>query len=353
MKALGDGTLRQGERSWEEPLLLCFDGVTMQIFVNRPELRDRLVEYYRAYHVAATETPPDRTIYVSQGRPPAARGRWRDVPRRDPHKAVKEAFREEDGRRVVLKKETRVQIVLTLAETLIAGDLLFHFNQVVNLINTEFGKLKMREGYRLLHAAGVASSSQGIALAGAPGAGKSTASLWFLEAGFRFVSNDRLLAKPDGRKVRMIGYPKAPRVNPGTLLSLPRLRGVLTEAEMRAFEGIRPEALQKLERKYDVEVERFFGSGAVQLTGELSRLVLLNWQWEGRGWEVRRLSPEEALRWVPLLHRDAGAFDLGLTPDKQEAPVPEAYREIFARTEILEIRGKVEFARLIEWAKEL
>ena len=64
-----------------------------------------------------------------------------------------------------------------------------------------------------------------------PGAGKSTASLHVVEAGWRFLSNDRVLARAtsDGR-VEVRGYPKQPRVNPGTLVHHPRLAESLREA---------------------------------------------------------------------------------------------------------------------------
>jgi HprK-related kinase B len=325
----------------------------MQIFVNRPALRDRLVEYYRAYRAAATETPPDRTIYVAQGRPPAIRGIWRDIPRSDPGKPVKEAYCEGDGVRVILKKETHVQIYLTLADVLIAGELMTHFNQVVNLINLEFGKVKLQEGYRLLHAAGVVFPQGGMALAGAPGAGKSSACLWLLEAGFRFLSNDRLLVKSRDLEVRMVGYPKMPRVNPGTLLAHPRLRGLLTESETQTYRGMDAGALQRLEQKHDVDVEQLFGPGTIQPAGSLTHLILLNWRWGGQGWEVRRLSAEEALDWVEVLHRDMGAYGLERDPGSRTAPDRKIYREIFERIAVVEISGGVDFAKLVETVKGL
>jgi HprK-related kinase B len=64
-------------------------------------------------------------------------------------------------------------------------------------------------------------------LAGMPATGKSTAAVHLVEAGFRFLSNDRVLVRPGPAGVDALGYPKQPRVNPGTLLHHPRLVGLL------------------------------------------------------------------------------------------------------------------------------
>ncbi len=152
-------------------------------------------------------------------------------------------MREADGDRFILKRETGVVMGLRRGEAFAIGDLRANLNQAVNLVNACYAKAMLARGHVLLHAAGVSRNGRTAVLSGVPGAGKSTAALHLVEAGFRFLSNDRVLARPVGDRVEVLGYPKQPRVNPGTLLHHPRLVALLEPEERETLEAMPREAL--------------------------------------------------------------------------------------------------------------
>jgi hypothetical protein len=126
-------------------------------------------------------------------------------------------------------------------------------------------------GFRgLLDACGIdADPALGEVLAGPPGAGKSTAALHLVERGFRFLSNDRVLARSASDSVEALGYPKQPRVNPGTLVHHPRLGDLLEPGDRRVLEALSPAELWRLERKRDVDLDTIYGKGTVELRGRM------------------------------------------------------------------------------------
>jgi HprK-related kinase B len=185
-------------------------------------------------------------------------------------------------------------------------------------------------------------------LAGPPGAGKSTSALHLVEAGFHCLSNDRVLARPRPDRVEAFGYPKQPRVNPGTLLGHPRLSALLTPADRASLAALPASDLWDLERKSDVDLDRIYGEGAVELSGDMVALILLRWRRDGTGLGIRRLTVAEAIDALPLVYKSLGAFDLDREP---AAPVTEdeieRYRELFSRVALMEITGKVDFKALV------
>jgi len=123
-------------------------------------------------------------LVQGEARPP---GEFTDVPR-EPPRTVKEAVQELPGGRLVLKKATGVVIGLWPGHAFAIGDLRRHLNQGINLVNACYAKAVLGRGHLLLHASGVSWNGRAAVLAGRPGAGKSTAALHLVEAGFRFLS---------------------------------------------------------------------------------------------------------------------------------------------------------------------
>jgi HprK-related kinase B len=331
-------------------LRLDVAGVALHVRTADVEIFARLRHYFAPWVVPATE-PPAVVVTLCQGAV-AASGHFEDV-RRPGGRRLKEAMRDVDGTRLVLKRATGVLMGLRPGCAWAVGDLRENLNQAINLVNACYARAVMARGHLLLHASAVAQHGRVVALAGPPGVGKSTASLHLVEAGYRFVTNDRLLALPVEGGVEALGYPKQPRVNPGTLLHHPRLCRLLPPAERAALAALPDAHLWELERKSDVDLDRVYGTGTVDLRGDLRALVLLRWSRAGAGFACRRLEVAEALAAVDLFHKDLGVFDLDAGLPWLAAPDVGRYAALLERLAVVEVTGYVRFAALTEVVADL
>ncbi|MGH7339635.1 MAG: HprK-related kinase B, partial [Candidatus Rokuibacteriota bacterium] len=252
-------------KEFEAPhsLTLCFAEVPIRVKTNDPEIQARLASYFRSYVI--TGPPPAAEVRLIQGSIPIS-GQFVDVVR-DGGRRPKEATQEVAGGRLVLKRATGVLIGFSPRGAFAVGDLRTHLNQGINLVNNCYAKMVLRRGHVLLHASAVTRKERTAVLAGPPGAGKSTSALRLVEAGFRCLSNDRVLARPMPDMVEALGYPKQPRVNPGTLLGHPRLSVLLDPADRDALAALPARELWDLERKSDVDLDTIYGAGTVELRG--------------------------------------------------------------------------------------
>jgi HprK-related kinase B len=333
-------------RRFETPLGLSLRpaGVPLRVLTNDEVVWGELRYYFRAY-ICDDGTPPQAVIKLVQGMIDPGLG-WMDV-QRGVGKKIKEAVREVKGGRLILKRTTGMVMAIQPERGLAIGDLRANLNQGINLINSCFARIVMRGGHLLLHASGVSWNGQTVALAGPPGAGKSTASLQLVERGFRFLSNDRVLARRGETRIEAIGYPKMPRVNPGTLLHNSRLVGMLEPGEREALSALPTTELWRLERKRDVDLDQIYGQGTTELRSELRALVLLRWQMDGGSFKSRRLDAAQALTLLPLFYKDLGAFGLE-GPVRAERAVDRLaeYLNLLEHLTIIEVRGGWDFVAL-------
>jgi HprK-related kinase B len=323
---------------------LCIAGVPLEIVTNDAEVCAALSAYYARW-VGGAGTPVARVRLIQGQLDP--RGRFSDLIRSD-GKRVKEAVQDLAGGRLVLKRATGVVMGLWPGHAFAIGDLRANLNQAINLINACYAKAVLSRGHVLLHAAGVSRAGRGVVLAGPPGAGKSSAALHLVDAGLRFVSNDRVLVSARGGRVEALGYPKQPRVNPGTLLGHRRLSALLRPGERAALEAMDPAALWSLEAKRDVDLDAIYGAGTVDLGAEMCALVLLCWRRDGHGLQVDRLAPDAALDRLELFRKDLGAFDLDRAPGAAPTAAELAgYRALVSSVPVLEVSGRVDFRALV------
>jgi len=324
-------------------LSLCFAEVPIRVTTNDPQILAGIESYFRPYVIAGS--PPAAEVSLIQGSVPIP-GEFVDLAREG--RRPKEATREVDGGRLILKRATGVLMGLWPGGAFAVGDVRAHLNQGINLVNNCYAKVVLRRGHVLLHAAAVSRDRRTAVLAGPPGAGKSTSALHLVEAGFHCLSNDRVLARPMADGVEVLGYPKQPRVNPGTLLGHPRLSALLEPADRAALAALPARELWDLERKSDVDLDGIYGPGTVELTGQMEALALLRWQRDGRGLDVHRLSVDEALAALPLVYKNLGAFDLDRAPGAAMTQAErDRYRELFGRVSVVEVTGGVDFGGLV------
>jgi HprK-related kinase B len=325
-------------------LSLRFADVPILVKTNDPEVRARLSSYFGAY--VGSGSSPMAEVRLVQGSVPIPSG-FADLAR-EGGRRPKEATREVAGGRLILKRATGVLMGLWPGGAFAAGDILANLNQGINLVNSCYATVVLRRGHVLLHASAVSRDQRTAVLAGPPGAGKSTSALHLVEAGFHCLSNDRVLAKPMPDMVEALGYPKQPRVNPGTLLGHPRLSALLEPADRAALGALPARDLWELERKSDVDLDRIYGPGTVDLRGRMEALVLLKWRRDGLELDVRRLSVDEALAALPLVYKNLGAFDLDRAPGATMTDAErEAFRALFGRVAVVEVTGGVDFGGLV------
>ena len=331
-------------------LSLSFADVPIRVRTNDPDIRARLASYYRRY-VVADGPAPLADVNLIQGKVPVE-GDFVDIPRAG--RRAKEAIREVPGGRLILKRSTGALMALWPGGAFATGDIRANLNQGINLVNNCYAKVVLRRGHVLLHASAVVRDRRAAVLAGPPGAGKSTSALHLVEAGFHCLSNDRVLAKPLPDEVEALGYPKQPRVNPGTLLGHPRLSALLLPTDRAALAALPPDELWELERKSDVDLDRIYGNGVVELRGRMVALVFLRWRRDGQGLGVRPLKVEEALDALPIVYKNLGAFDLDRAPGSSMTDAErDRYRELFGRVTLVEVTGGIDFAALVGVVEDL
>jgi HprK-related kinase B len=323
-------------------LTFSFLGVALSVETNDARVASGLERYFAPFRarVPVREALP---IYVLQGTPIYDSHLLDDVARGGPGRTVKEAFYDVPGGRIVVKRRTGMIVYIAEPEHYVVGDVVRNLNQAANVISMVFAKAMLRRGYVMLHASAALGEEGGVAFAAQSGAGKSTMALALVEAGYQFVTNDRLLVRLDNGQVEMVGVPKIPRVNPGTLLRLSRLTSLLPQEARRRYEHMSPDALWATEEKRDVEVDRIFGQGTFQLTGRLRVVYLLAWGHGEAGWEVRPLDPDVRRAALRRMVKRVGVQDL-------QPPVPaaqEAALDMIAdRIPVYEVSGQPDVGAL-------
>jgi HprK-related kinase B len=174
----------------------------------------------------------------------------------------------------------------------------------------------------MVHASAVVDlrDDRAVVFLGNSGSGKSSVALQLVErGGYAFLSNDRVLMRADAEGVDVVGLPKQPRVNPGTLLASKSLSRLVSTVRRDAYSQMTPDELWQLEEKTDVDVGQVFESGW-RLRARLGRIYSLRWQRGGTGLIELPLTSEEALADLRITSKDFGPFDLRLS---ERDPLPQ------------------------------
>ena len=267
----------------------------------------------------------------------------------DPGKSkIKEVYADIPGGRIVRKRLTGMVFVFGGTDHIAIGPCMDNLNQVVNFINNRYIEWLICHGGLLGHAAGIRLHDNGIALAGFSGMGKSTLALHLVSRGADFVSNDRLVLEKSETGIRMYGVAKLPRVNPGTILNNPDLKGLLSDVEYARFSALSQEDIWNLEHKYDVPIDQFFGNNRFVLNSDLDALIILNWQRNSQPTAMRPVDIEHRRDLLPAFMKSTGLFFLPGRPEQISDPSEYAYITLLKKCPVFEISGGVDFGAAVE-----
>lgn len=223
------------------------------------------------------------------------------------------------------------------------------WNSVVNVVNDVLSLVWIDAGFLLLHAGAAATKEGGVVIiASSSGSGKTTALLRLLGEGFRYVSNDRVLAGFVGSSVQAIGFPKLPRVNPGTIFSDPRLRMLLNHEEIDQLASLGQDGLWNLEMKRDIPVQDVYSHGIAKPWGELKGIVFLEWSRNSKeDLRIEPLSKED----LPLFGRKTLKIPVVMAAGRSCSEViePALFENFSGLVRALQAKGKFAPERLASW----
>ena len=335
-----DEILSRHSATIDIPLLIL--DVPFLIRTDSEDLASKLRSYCRPWLCKAA-SQASHIIHAFQGQGVYDANKLRDVARRE-GKSVKEAYYDSDNGRVVLKKRTGATVYIRDGEYFVVGNLILHMHQLINVIDEVYEEDFMERGYVLFHASAVADrQGNGIMLTSASGAGKSTLALFLVDKGFRFLSNDRVLAKYENDHVHLVGVPKKPRINPGTILALDSLCAIITPEEKRLYSQLDRNELWQLEHKYDVDVDAIYGDGTFTLEAILTSIYILNWKLPQSGPRLEILPIDEA---VEMIRPQVLSLDLRRRQALRPYEAEEQLKSICRVTPVFNVKGGVNMDEL-------
>lgn len=270
--------LAEARQNCTAPLLLDFDGFTVEFRTNSEPLLVELRDYYKHFLLEGhgDGTVQQTVLGWQTGEALVPAGDWQ-VKQPDPGKSkIKEhlLFLGED--KVVRKVLTGVHLFFVGSERVCAGPLEANPNQVVNFINNMHLDALLADKGQLFHASGVCRGNIGLGMAGQSGKGKSTLALRLLQQGLDLVSNDRLVVNQGESGLGMYGIAKYPRINPGTVIHQPELLPMVQPEDLARYQAMGIDELWELEEKYDAFVEPAFGV-KFKLCASMKMFVILDW----------------------------------------------------------------------------
>jgi len=326
---------------------LAFEELTLRMSSNSEDLLTRLATYYEPF--VRRDVQPHITVHALDAIPPDLNVQFSGVPRNEAGKATKEEWAKAQDGWIVRKVRTGMTYLLGPRLRLAVGDVLQDSNQIINFVDNQFLDHRVHAGGVLLHASGVATDCQGLAIAGFSGAGKSSLTLHFLARGFDFVSNDRVILDADLPGALMYGLAKQPRINPGTIISNPALTSMLPASRRAKYESMPSDELWNLEDKHDVYIDEHFGPGHRKLLARMCGLLILNWK-RGAGRAcVRRIRLFERPDLVQPLLKSPGVLCYNAIDSGMEEPQPEAYIDALERVPVYEVSGGVDYAHVVDY----
>lgn len=330
-------------------VFLGFGNIRIEVACDRKNLSIALSDYFQGFSIAPC--PADVFVSVHEDSEPRV-----SIPLivKAPDSGKdkeKEAYADIEGGRLVKKVLTGMVFIFGGEDHVAVGPCAENPNQVVNFILNRVISHHLLNGCLLAHAAAVAVDKRGIILAGFSGRGKSSLALHLVCDGADFVSNDRLLIKTTESGLAVHGIAKLPRINPGTVLSIPKLNFLIEEDERTQFSSYSPEALWCLEQKYDVPINGRFGKSRFVLDALPKALVVLNWRFGDSGFHAMEIDLKRRPDVVSVIAKEPGLFFLGETRAKKD--VHSDYVTALSKIPVYELTGGVDFDRAVRLCRRI
>jgi HprK-related kinase B len=329
--------------SFTDSLELSFAGIRIDVRANHPQLIASLARYYRDFR--ATSGIPALIVNAVQC-PPLELPLSFTLKEREPGKTqFKEAYVDMADGRVVRKVRTNMVFAFGGEQHYAFGPCIENEAQVINFVNNRYIQLVLHQGALLFHTAAVGLNGRGLALAGFAGAGKSTLALHIMRLGTDFISNDRAMIRRGEDHLEILGVPKMPRVNPGTVLHNDSLGPVIEEPERSMFEAMSPDELWSLEHKYDAFIDECFGPDRFKLKGRLTLLAIINWHRRAEPLRINPIRLRQRTDLLPAFMKDVGLFYEADDPARELDFSPAAYLDLLDQCRVVELTGGIDFTK--------
>ncbi|MBE0471842.1 MAG: HprK-related kinase B [Methyloprofundus sp.] len=332
----------------ERTLFLQCGGCVIQLQSNCSPLLDQLAHYFR--HISITPTTVDIRVIAIDCPNPVLAYRFQDWPREAGKKGRKDVFYDLEGGRLIGKFRTGMVFLQSATHRIVAGPCLTNSNQVINFINNQHMNWLQQQHWLICHAAGVVYNNKAYAIAAFSGGGKSTFMLCLMDnENIHFLSNDRLFIR-DKNGVEAEGIAKLPRINPGTIVTNPRLQGLISQKSREQLLKLPRQQLWDLEQKYDIDIESIYGQGRIANAKPLEAFIVLNWQHNSQqDCQVTEVELNERRDLLAPIMKSSGSFyqdQTGHFLTQNRALNEQNYLSILAKVKTYEVSGKVDFAAL-------
>ncbi|MEM8702592.1 MAG: HprK-related kinase B [Pseudomonadota bacterium] len=339
-----------------DPVCLSVGGYVIEVRCTSGALLAELLRYFQ--HVITVPTDADLTVHVLGPVDLPTDVAFADWKREPGKSGRKDAIADLADGRLVLKIRTGLRFLQAPGWAVAFGPTEDHPNQVINFINTQILNRFQREGWVACHAAAVRTEHKGLAISGLSGGGKSTTMLRLMEvAGTKYVTNDRLLVRKNGKDTDALGIPKLPRINPGTIVTNSRLAGLIDEEREEELRNMERDELWHLEEKYDLFIDDIYGPGRISHTAKLTDFWVLNWSRDSSAatavTQVGLAERTDLLAAVmkspgPFYQTRQGPFWTDATPLD-----PGAYIAALKSVQVWEVTGQIDFDALFDAGTEL
>lgn len=322
-------------------LNLNFDRVNFTFRTNSKELCDELSSYFQPFVENEKSAEAIEVVAIEEENLNLDLDYTLRPPGPGKTKKKEEYFDFSDGR-VIRKIQTGLHFFANDDVNLAVGECCKNPNQIINFINNRFIEYKMHQGHLLFHSSAISSGDRGVAISGMSGKGKSTLCLHAMGEGLTYISNDRVLVGPHDNQLEMLGVPKLPRINPGTIVTNDKLSSMISAEEREKFLSLPKQELWELELKYDVDVEKVYGEGSFKLHAPFNALIILDWNLKGTdSTQVEKLDLATRPDLMPSFMKDNGVYNMH--PYKEDVLSEKAYAKLLAGTPLYLVRGKVDF----------